>query len=72
MFEEYDNVYSLVDTDEKASAGTKGVIALVLDSEKGIYEVEFVDINNETIEVIEVVGVQIKEICLDWECSSKL
>lgn len=72
VFEEYDNVYSVVDIDEKVSAGTKGVIVLVLDPEKGIYKVEFVDVDNETIVVIEVVGVQRKEICLDWEWSSKL
>lgn len=34
VFEEYDNVYSVVDIDEKVSAGTKGVIVLVLDPEK--------------------------------------
>ncbi|PZG40834.1 DUF4926 domain-containing protein [Listeria ivanovii] len=61
MFKEYDIVYSSVDLNEKVITGTKGVILMILDSENGIYEVEFVNKNNETIEVTEVKGTQLKK-----------
>lgn len=60
MFKEYDIVYSSIDLSEKIITGTKGVILMVLDSENEIYEVEFVNKNNETIEVTEVKGTQLK------------
>lgn len=61
MFKEYDIVYSSIDLSEKIITGTKGVILMVLDSENEIYEVEFVNKNNETIEVTEVKGTQFKK-----------
>ncbi|MBO0470073.1 DUF4926 domain-containing protein [Enterococcus sp. DIV0242_7C1] len=59
MFKEYDVVYSTVEIDKRVPMGTKGVIMMILDSENEVYEVEFVDLDNETIEVIEVKGTQI-------------
>ncbi|MBF2458065.1 DUF4926 domain-containing protein [Listeria seeligeri] len=61
MFKEYDIVYSSVELNEKVPTGTKGVILMMLDSENEIYEVEFVNKNNETIEVTEVKGTQLKK-----------
>ncbi|EAC8103047.1 DUF4926 domain-containing protein [Listeria monocytogenes] len=61
MFKEYDIICSSVDLNEKVSIGTKGVVLMILDSEKEIYEVEFVNKNNETIEVTEVKGTQLKK-----------
>lgn len=61
MFKEYDIVYSIVEIDKKVPVGTKGVIMMVLDSENEVYEVEFVDADNETIEVTEVKGNQMKK-----------
>ncbi|MGX7150187.1 DUF4926 domain-containing protein [Enterococcus ureasiticus] len=61
MFEEYDVVYSTIDIDNKVVVGTKGVIMMILDLENEVYEVEFVDNENETIEVIEVKGTKIRK-----------
>lgn len=71
MFEEYDVVYSTVDIDNNVAVGTKGVIMMILDLENEVYEVEFVDNKNETIEVIEVKGTQIEKEWNDRITSSK-
>ena len=62
MFNEYDVVYSKEKINEKVSLNTKGVILMVLDEHADVYEVEFVDINNETIDVTEVIGQQLKKL----------
>ncbi|TFJ46871.1 DUF4926 domain-containing protein [Carnobacterium divergens] len=60
MFNEYDVVYSKENINEKISVNTKGVIVMVLDEYSGIYEVEFVDNNNQTIDVTEATTHQLK------------
>lgn len=62
MFNEYDVVYSKEKINEKVSLNTKGVILMVLDANADVYEVEFVDNNNETIDVTEVTGTQLKKL----------
>lgn len=62
MFNEYDVVYSKEKINEKVSLNTKGVILMVLDENADVYEVEFVDSNNETIDVTEATGQQLKKL----------
>lgn len=62
MFNEYDVVYSKEKINEKISLNTKGVILMVLDEHADVYEVEFVDSNNETIDVTEASGQQLKKL----------
>lgn len=62
MFNEYDVVYSKEKINEKVSLNTKGVILMVLDAHADVYEVEFVDSNNETIDVTEATGQQLKKL----------
>ncbi|WP_157456961.1 DUF4926 domain-containing protein [Carnobacterium maltaromaticum] len=62
MFNEYDVVYSKEKINEKVSLNTKGVILMVLDEHADVYEVEFVDSNNETIDVTEASGQQLKKL----------
>ncbi|MDW5524977.1 DUF4926 domain-containing protein [Carnobacterium maltaromaticum] len=62
MFNEYDVVYSKEKINEKVSLNTKGVILMVLDEHADVYEVEFVDSNNETIDVTEATGQQLKKL----------
>ncbi|MBC1968564.1 DUF4926 domain-containing protein [Listeria marthii] len=61
MFNEYDIVYSSVDINEEVKSGTKGVILMVLDLKKEVYEVEFVNSNDGTIDVTEVRGTQLRK-----------
>ncbi|MDA47662.1 DUF4926 domain-containing protein [Listeria monocytogenes] len=61
MFNEYDIVYSSVDINEEVKSGTKGVILMVLDLKKEVYEVEFVNSNDDTIDVTEVRGGQLRK-----------
>ncbi|EAC2630692.1 DUF4926 domain-containing protein [Listeria monocytogenes] len=61
MFNEYDIVYSSVDINEEVKPGTKGVILMVLDLKKEVYEVEFVNSNDDTIDVTEVRGAQLRK-----------
>ncbi|EAA0348809.1 DUF4926 domain-containing protein [Listeria monocytogenes] len=61
MFNEYDIVYSSVDINEEVKPGTKGVILMVLDLKKEVYEVEFVNSNDGTIDVTEVRGAQLRK-----------
>ncbi|EAC3918432.1 DUF4926 domain-containing protein [Listeria monocytogenes] len=61
MFNEYDIVYSSVDINEEVKSGTKGVILMVLDLKKEVYEVEFVNSNDDTIDVTEVRGAQLRK-----------
>lgn len=62
MFNEYDVVYSKEKINEKVSLNTKGVILMVLDENVDVYEVEFVDSNNEKIDVTEATGQQLKKL----------
>lgn len=61
MFNEYDIVYSSVDINEEVKPGTKGVILMVLDLKKEVYEVEFVNSKDDTIDVTEVRGAQLRK-----------
>ncbi|EAD3044490.1 DUF4926 domain-containing protein [Listeria monocytogenes] len=61
MFNEYDIVYSSVDINEEVKSGTKGVILMVLDLKKEVYEVEFVNSKDDTIGVTEVRGAQLRK-----------
>ncbi|EKZ4847199.1 DUF4926 domain-containing protein [Listeria monocytogenes] len=61
MFNEYDIVYSSVDINEEVKSGTKGVILMVLDLKKEVYEVEFVNSNDDTTDVTEVRGAQLRK-----------
>ncbi|EIM8286386.1 DUF4926 domain-containing protein [Listeria monocytogenes] len=61
MFNECDIVYSSVDINEEVKPGTKGVILMVLDLKKEVYEVEFVNSNDDTIDVTEVRGAQLRK-----------
>ncbi|EAD2623783.1 DUF4926 domain-containing protein [Listeria monocytogenes] len=61
MFNEYDIVYSSVDINEEVKPGTKGVILMVLDLKKEVYEVEFVNSNDDTIDVTEVRSAQLRK-----------
>ncbi|EIS8279014.1 DUF4926 domain-containing protein [Listeria monocytogenes] len=61
MFNEYDIVCSSVDINEEVKSGTKGVILMVLDLKKEVYEVEFVNSNDDTIDVTEVRGAQLRK-----------
>ncbi|EAD2762863.1 DUF4926 domain-containing protein [Listeria monocytogenes] len=61
MFNEYDIVYSSVDINEEVKPGTKGVILMVLDLKKEVYEVEFVNSKDDTIGVTEVRGAQLRK-----------
>ncbi|EPX8801582.1 DUF4926 domain-containing protein [Listeria monocytogenes] len=61
MFNEYDIVYSSVDINEEVKPGTKGVILMVIDLKKEVYEVEFVNSNDDTIDVTEVRGAQLRK-----------
>lgn len=61
MFNEYDVVRSRKAINEKIDADYEGVIVMVLDAEKGVYEVEFFDENDVTIDVTEVTSEQIKK-----------
>ena len=62
MFNECDVVYSKEKINEKVSLNTKGVILMVLDEHADVYEVEFVDSINETIDVTEATGQQLKKL----------
>lgn len=56
---EYDVVISTEDIDENVKVGTKGVVVMVLDKIREIYEIEFFDANKDTIEVMEVSGTKL-------------
>ena len=62
MFEEYDSVRSVVDINSKIHSGARGVIVMVLDKKNKVYEVEFFDDNNKTIDVTEVKGEELMKV----------
>lgn len=64
MFEEYDVVTSLETINTNVPVDTKGVILMILDKYNNVYEVEFVNNNNITLDVIEVNGEQLKKYSL--------
>lgn len=54
MFNEYDVVKSKIKLSESVLEGTKGAIVMVHDSKAQEYEVEFVDLNGDTVELLTV------------------
>jgi hypothetical protein len=62
ILKEFDTVESVVEISSLVSIGTIGVVVMCYDEED--YEVEFVDINNQTIEVVTVSKEKIKKVSL--------
>ncbi|MGE7274887.1 DUF4926 domain-containing protein [Brevibacillus panacihumi] len=60
MFQEYDVVKSIRHLSEKVLKGTIGTILMVFDSSPNQYEVEFVDEENNTLEILTVIEGDIK------------
>lgn len=57
LLNEYDVVCSKTTINEKVGENTKGVILMILDgSNDGVYEVEFFDNHDDTLDVTEVKG----------------
>lgn len=54
MIKEYEIVKSLVDFNDKVLTGCKGTVLIVYDDEPLAYEVEFVDDDNRTLDVLTV------------------
>jgi|GEM_PF-1424159 len=54
MIKEYDVIYAKHDLSEKIKCGTKGVVLLILNASPYKYEVEFVDKNNDFLELMTV------------------
>lgn len=59
MFQEYDVVVSIRNLSEKVLKGTTGTILMVFDSSPNQYEVEFVDEQNNTLEILTVIEIDI-------------
>jgi len=62
MFDEYDVVYAKVDLSLKVPKGSKGAVLMVFNSTPKQYEVEFVDEEGETLEVITVSEVDLENL----------
>lgn len=56
MLNPFDSVIALVRLSERIKEGTHGVVLLVLDEERPMYEVEFVDEQGDSVEVLSVLG----------------
>ncbi|MFT8349082.1 DUF4926 domain-containing protein [Clostridium saccharoperbutylacetonicum] len=54
MFKEYDVVYANEDINELIKKNTLGVVLMTFEGEPSYYEVEFVDENKSTINVLTV------------------
>ncbi|MDF2513940.1 MAG: hypothetical protein K0S04_3806 [Herbinix sp.] len=54
MFKEYDVVFAVRDLTKIVLKGLKGVILMVYDSTSPYYEVEFIDEDGNTIEILTV------------------
>jgi hypothetical protein len=54
MIKEYEIVKSLVDINDKVLKGCKGTVLIIYNDTPPAYEVEFVDENNETLDVLTV------------------
>ncbi|MBC1395485.1 DUF4926 domain-containing protein [Listeria welshimeri] len=60
MFKEYDVVYSNEQINEKVPYNTKGVVVMILDTKIPVFEIEFVDADNQTLDITEVRGSQLQ------------
>ncbi len=54
MFNEYDVVRSKKNLSENVKLGTRGAIMLIYNSNPNKYEVEFLDTNGETLDILTV------------------
>lgn len=62
MLSELDTVVAKRQLSDKIKTNTKGTIVLVYDNPRVAYEVEFVDKNGETLELLTVEGKDISKI----------
>lgn len=60
LFKEYDVVYSNEQINEKVPYNTKGVVVMILDTKIPVFEIEFVDADNQTLDITEVRGSQLQ------------
>ncbi|WP_219220045.1 DUF4926 domain-containing protein [Paenibacillus sp. S150] len=54
MFNEYDVVFASRELSEIVLRGCKGVIVMVFDNQKKVYEVEFLNDDDETLDILTV------------------
>lgn len=60
LFKEYDVVYSNEKINEKVPYNNKGVVVMILDTKIPVFEIEFVDADNQTLDITEVRGSQLQ------------
>lgn len=60
LFKEYDVVYSNEKINEKVPYNTKGVVVMILDTKIPVFEIEFVDADNQTLDITKVRGSQLQ------------
>lgn len=62
MFNEYDVVYAKVDLSPKIPKGSRGTVLMIFNATPNDYEVEFVDEDGETLEVITVSEINLEKL----------